>query len=331
MTIRSILGAGAGAVLFALTSSPVQAQPLGTFAWQLQPFCNRVVVSVTQNGGIYTIDGYDDQCGAPQRAPLVGLATPNPDGSVGFGLHIVTVPGGRAVQVDARIPFPSLTGTWTDSAGNSGTFALNGAAAGAARPAPTVSGTVITAGTLPATSITNNSITSTQIQNNTVTSADTQNEPGVTFSFNSSAVPLAGAFSSVLATSMRVPADGYVKIEVTGSWNNTANVENRATCQLQKGPATAIDDTQPLFYLRERVPEGFFDSFAAHRIVPVAVADNPLNVLSGQSFRLVCALSLGTIAISDAHISATYYATSYAPAGLAIPLPFDTTPPPPQQ
>jgi len=112
------------------------AQPLGTFTWQLQPFCNRVTVSVTQNGGIYTLDGFDDQCGAPQRAPLVGLATPNPDGSIGLGFHIATSPGGKTVSVESRISLATIGGPWTDSAGNSGTLALNGAAAGSARPAP---------------------------------------------------------------------------------------------------------------------------------------------------------------------------------------------------
>ncbi len=122
------------------------AQPIGTFSWQLQPFCNRVTVNVTQNGGIYTADGYDDQCGAPQRAPLVGLGTPNPDGTIGFGLHVVTVPGGRGVQIDARITLAALGGSWTDSAGNSGTFAFNGNTGGSPRPAPS-SG----AGTIPGT------------------------------------------------------------------------------------------------------------------------------------------------------------------------------------
>ncbi len=115
---------------------PAAAQSIGTFTWQLQPFCNRVTVSVTQNGGIYTLDGYDDQCGAPQRAPLVGLATPNPDGSIGLGFHIATSPGGKTVSVEARISLATVGGPWTDSAGNSGTLALNGAAAGSARPAP---------------------------------------------------------------------------------------------------------------------------------------------------------------------------------------------------
>jgi len=119
------------------------AQPIGTFSWQLQPYCNRVTVNVTQNGGIYTVDGYDDQCGAPQRAPLVGLGTPNPDGTIGFGLHVVTVPGGRGVQIEARITLAGLGGSWTDSAGNSGTFAFNANTGGSARPAPTSGGPTI--------------------------------------------------------------------------------------------------------------------------------------------------------------------------------------------
>ncbi len=116
-------------------------------------YCNVVTVTVTQQGGAYTIDGVDDQCGAEQRAPLVGVATPNPDGSIGFGLHVVTVPGGRPVHVEARIALASLSGPWRDSAGNSGTFAFNGAAAGPPRPAPTIPGSAIAPGTVTATQL----------------------------------------------------------------------------------------------------------------------------------------------------------------------------------
>lgn len=118
-----------------LSATTASAQPVGTFIWQLQPFCNRVTVNVVQAGAVYTLDGFDDQCGAPQRAPLVGLATPNPDGTIGLGLNVVTVPGGAPIQIDARIPFPVLTGTWRDSAGNSGTFAFTANLPGSPRPA----------------------------------------------------------------------------------------------------------------------------------------------------------------------------------------------------
>ncbi len=115
------------------------AQSLGSFRWQLQPFCNAITVTVIQQGGNYTLDGFDDQCGAPQRAPVVGLGTPNPDGSIGFGFTIVTVPGGQIVGVDARISLATISGTWRDSVGHTGTFAFNGTATGSARPPVAVS------------------------------------------------------------------------------------------------------------------------------------------------------------------------------------------------
>lgn len=319
VTKRMILSVGAGLVLSALSGTNAEAQSLGTFSWQLQPFCNRVTVTVTQNGGLYTLDGYDDQCGAPQRAPLVGLATPNPDGTIGFGLNIVTAPGGRNVHVDARISLATLGGPWTDSAGNSGTFVLNGAAAGAARPAPTVPGTVLAVGSIPGTALANGAVGNAQIANNAVSSAQTSNEPGVSSNYSASAVALAGTPTSVISTAMRVPADGYVKIEVTASWVNNPGVDS-ADCQLQKGAAAAIDGAAPRFFLRERAADNYFDSFSAHRIVPVAVADNPVLFTAGQTFRLVCTVLGGAISVSNAHISATYYPTNYEPISIILPL-----------
>jgi hypothetical protein len=118
-------------------AADLSAQSLGTFKWQLQPYCNVVTVNVTGVAGVYTLEGYDDQCGAPSRAPLTGVATPNPDGTIGFGLHVVTSPGGRGVQIEARITMASLTGPWTDSQGNAGTFVLTpgGGTGGSPRPA----------------------------------------------------------------------------------------------------------------------------------------------------------------------------------------------------
>ncbi|MFN2444363.1 MAG: tail fiber domain-containing protein [Vicinamibacterales bacterium] len=111
------------------------AQPLGTFSWQLQPYCNVVTVNVTQNGALYTLDGYDNQCGAATRASVVGTAFPNPDGTVGLGLSIVATPGGNPTHVDATIAVATLSGMWRDSAAGAGTFVFNGAAAGTPRPA----------------------------------------------------------------------------------------------------------------------------------------------------------------------------------------------------
>lgn len=35
---------------------PVRAQPIGTFRWQLQPYCNIVTLNVTQHGAVFTLD-----------------------------------------------------------------------------------------------------------------------------------------------------------------------------------------------------------------------------------------------------------------------------------
>ena len=124
-------------LLLAFPLSPAAAQPFGTFTWQLQPFCNRVTLTINQDGAVYSLDGFDDQCGAPQRAPVVGTAVVNPDGTAGLGFTVVTTPGGRAVHVDARVSPATGSGTWRDDAGNAGTFALGAATAGPERREPT--------------------------------------------------------------------------------------------------------------------------------------------------------------------------------------------------
>jgi hypothetical protein len=97
-------------------------QTIGTFRWQLQSYCNVLSLVVTQNAGVFTLDGFDDQCGATTRAPVIGLATPNPNGTIEFGLTIVATPGAAPVHVAAGISLATLGGTWRDSAGNSGDF-----------------------------------------------------------------------------------------------------------------------------------------------------------------------------------------------------------------
>ena len=113
------------------------AQPVGTFRWQLRPFCNVVTVAITQNGAIYRLEGTDDQCGnGTDAASVTGTAFPNADGTIGFGLNIVTAPGGRPVHVDAEISLATFGGTWRDSAGGAGTFVLTSGAGNGGMPRP---------------------------------------------------------------------------------------------------------------------------------------------------------------------------------------------------
>ena len=149
-------------VLLAGIAGTAAGQPIGTFRWQLQPFCNVLTVTVVQVGSQYHIDGTDDQCGAARRASVVGLAFPNPDGTVGFGLTTVTTPGGTPVHLDARISIAALSGPWTDSAGNGGTFTFRtgGATGGSPRPVPAGG---IAPGTITATQLAPGSVTSVQL------------------------------------------------------------------------------------------------------------------------------------------------------------------------
>jgi len=147
---RRLLAVTLLGVVVLVAPVPAAAQPLGTFRWQFQPYCNVVAVTVVQQGAQYQLDGTDDQCGAGQRASVTGLAFLNPDGSIGFGLTIVTAPGGASVQVDATIAIATLNGTWRDSTGATGAFVFTPGASvpGTARPVPARGDvTAVTAGT----------------------------------------------------------------------------------------------------------------------------------------------------------------------------------------
>lgn len=125
--------------LLLLSAGLSQAQPLGTYRWQLQPYCNVITVTVVQVGDKYTLDGTDDLCGYDQRAAVSGLAYLNPSGTVGFGLTIVAS-WSSPVHIGAMISTVSLSGAWSDDFGHGGTFFFNPVApSGPSRPttAPT--------------------------------------------------------------------------------------------------------------------------------------------------------------------------------------------------
>jgi len=100
-----------------------------------------LVVTVTQQGEAYTLDGHDDLCGASRRAPVVGVATPNPDGSIALGFQIVTA-SGSLLGVAARISLATISGEWRDAAERTGAFAFGASTGGAPRP-PTIASAII--------------------------------------------------------------------------------------------------------------------------------------------------------------------------------------------
>lgn len=128
LALMVVAGVGAGTA---------NAQVFGTFAWQMQPYCNVVTLTITQFPAGYTVDGYDNQCGSSTRASATGQVHINPDGSVGVNFAIITTPTGKAVHVAALLSPANGSGTWTDSVGNSGPFVLGANVAGLpVRPFP---------------------------------------------------------------------------------------------------------------------------------------------------------------------------------------------------
>jgi hypothetical protein len=121
-----------------LGSGAASAQPLGTYSWQQQPYCNVFTVNIFQTGSAYQMDGTDDQCGAATRAALVGIAFLNPNGTLGLGFTVVTSPGGTPLHVDASISVATGSGTWRDNSGGTGPFVLTpgAGAGGSVRPIP---------------------------------------------------------------------------------------------------------------------------------------------------------------------------------------------------
>lgn len=123
----------AAACVAAWTATPAGAQTVGTFAWQTQPHCNVLTITVIQQGGLYQLTGSDNLCGAGV-APLTGTAVPSGAG-VAFGVT-VALPTGRAAHLSATISLGTLSGSWSDADGNSGPFVFGASITAAPRPAP---------------------------------------------------------------------------------------------------------------------------------------------------------------------------------------------------
>lgn len=158
MTTRlSILtGAIALVVLLPLHAS---AQVFGVFTWQMQPYCNRITLTLKNTTAGFTLDGTDDQCGV-SRGSAYGVATFTPTGTVALNFTIVPAPGGKAIHVSAIVDPGNGSGSWTDSAGRTGMFALGAATGGATRPDPT---SALAAGSVTSTELADGAVTGAKV------------------------------------------------------------------------------------------------------------------------------------------------------------------------
>jgi hypothetical protein len=122
------------AVMIGVLPAVSTAQHIGTFTWQLQPFCNVLTLAVTQVGAIYSLSGFDDNCGLSRRTPVTGSAVPNLDGTIEFGLALTDASGNTPQHVEAQIVLNNLSGTWDDDGGLGGVFAFGTDTDGTPRP-----------------------------------------------------------------------------------------------------------------------------------------------------------------------------------------------------
>jgi hypothetical protein len=237
MTARSVLAA----LMIACGLSSASAQVFGTFAWQMQPYCNRVTLTLTSVTGNFTLDGVDDQCGATNRASAVGVGTFNAAGNVTLNFTIVTAPSGKPVHVSAVVSPANGNGTWTDSVGNGGTLAFFAATPGLPpRPLP-ASG--LAAAVITATEIAPGAVTGAGVADGSLTMADVANGPRAAFRGLFDGVGLSTTPVVVRTLSLIVPGSGTVIVNASGTmiFTGTTTVEESALCSLSTSAAVDVD------------------------------------------------------------------------------------------
>jgi hypothetical protein len=303
---RVLVLAGLAALV---TPTVVPAQSLGTFRWQIQPYCNVLSLSVVQQGGIYVLNGADDQCGAPQQASVVGLAFPNPDGTIGFGLTVVTAPGGAPVHIDATITLAALSGSWRDSAANSGAFVFTPGAgiAGAPRPAPasglapgSVTMAALAPGSVGASQLAPGSVGTAAVANGSLTRDDladptTAYALGGNLNQSLSGVPTVFRFLLIDA-----PVAGRLIAFASGNLQLNSAGADTGRCSIVIGTDPPDVDDSALILASSSDANGVFP-FAATRGFTVAAGIHLI--------RLVCDVPNGAVIINDPQLTAIFVAS----------------------
>jgi hypothetical protein len=121
--MKSHVLAPAVVVILLACAGSAHAQSLGTFRWQLQPFGSVLNLTVTQQGTIYLLNGFEAQCSNPSL-PVWGVAVPQANGTILFGLTTITE-NGNGLHTRASIALSTLAGSWIDNANSSGNFVFN--------------------------------------------------------------------------------------------------------------------------------------------------------------------------------------------------------------
>ncbi len=295
--------------LATLGTSVAFAQPVGTYRWQAQPFCNVIEVAVTQQDGVFTLDGTDDLCGAAERASVFGTAFLNPVGTVGFGITVVTAPGAAPVHLSASIVLSSLNGTWRDSAGNSGSWIFTPASGigGSPRPVPSgglAPGSVTTiqlaAAAVGAGQIAPNAVSGANVVDGSLTTADMLDAPRAAFASGIQVIALTTTPAVVRAITMVAPTAGRIIVNASGSFEFTGAGADGARCSLTLG--TNLDFTKA-FAAQEAVNAMNVVSFASTQGFNVSAGSTTVN--------LVCdAVGGGTVNMRNSSVTGLFVSGS---------------------
>lgn len=244
MTTRIILSLAVAVAH--LSAPPAWAQVFGTFPWQMQPFCNTVTLTLVATPAGFTLDGTDDQCGGPSRASAVGVASFTAGGDVTLNFTVVTAPSGKPVHVSASVSPANGSGTWSDSVGNSGTFAFFGKMTGLApRPLP-ASG--LLAASITSAELATGAVTGAKVVDGSLTSADLLDEPRAASIGTGQQIALPATDLILRSISLTAPAFGRVIVNASaqGFTNSTATVD-RGQCWIEsattQSPSISFGET----------------------------------------------------------------------------------------
>ena len=276
-------------------STSAYAQSLGTFRWQLQPFCNVMTLNVTQQGAIYVLNGTDDRCGnGNQPGSAVGVAYLTPQGLVGFGLTTV-LPGGTPVHTEAILSLSSLSGTWRDSAGGSGAFVVNGALSGAP-PRPIPSGG-IRPSSITNIHLANNAVTTANIVDASITSVDILDAPRAQFAGGGQPRVLTSTAAVVRSINITAPTAGSLIVSASGyfAFPDTSTLD-AARCSITMG--TAVDLSHLIVFGENSASGMSHVPFGATRGFSVGAGAYTIN--------LVCEEAFGDTAVGGSEITAIF-------------------------
>lgn len=273
------------------------AQTFGSFAWQMQPYCNVVSLTLVHTPAGFTLQGTDDQCGAGDKAGAFGIASFNAAGNVTLNFSIVTAPGGKPVHVSAIVSPTTGSGSWTDSAGNTGTFAFSGAVPGLPpRPLPP-SGLAVA--TVTSRELAPDAITGVNVENGSLTAADIGDAPRATSVEGTQNLTLVvGNHTNVRQITLTAPAAGRVIVTASAMVNASSAGSDWVECSLTRG--TVVESTF-------RTAAGEVANLPASLLFPLSLTRG-FTVSPGPfTARLVCRSNAGVISVFDTAMTAEYF------------------------